>query len=76
MNLQEQLLEKFSHLSPHHLRVVLAFVERLEQQACEAPAGEETLLDKAERLGIVGLVTDAPPDLSTNKRHLAGLGRD
>jgi hypothetical protein len=31
-------------------------------------------LDIALKLGLVGIYTDAPSDLSTNKAHLEGLG--
>lgn len=35
----------------------------------------ETCFDVAHRFGLVGVVKDAPPDLSTNPRHLRGFGR-
>jgi hypothetical protein len=36
----------------------------------------ESCLDIAERLGIIGIYKDAPPDLSTNPEHMEGFGRD
>ena len=36
----------------------------------------ETCLDIARRIGIVGVYTDAPHDLSTNPEHREGFGRD
>jgi hypothetical protein len=34
----------------------------------------ESCLDIAERLGIIGIYKDAPPDLSTNPEHMEGFG--
>jgi predicted DNA-binding protein len=31
--------------------------------------------DLARRAGLVGILKDAPPDLSTNQAHLEGLGK-
>jgi len=36
----------------------------------------ETCLDMAHRLGLIGVYKDAPPDLSTNPKHMEGFGRD
>ena len=35
----------------------------------------KTCLDIAHKAGLVGVVVDAPPDLSTNPKHLRGFGR-
>ncbi|MDR3622653.1 MAG: ribbon-helix-helix protein, CopG family [Paludisphaera borealis] len=34
----------------------------------------ETAYDVAKRLGIIGVYTDAPSDLSTNPDHMEGFG--
>ena len=31
-------------------------------------------LEVLERLGLVGMITDGPPDLSTNKKYFEGFG--
>ena len=36
----------------------------------------ESCLDIARRIGIVGIYPDAPADLSTNRAHFDGFGRD
>jgi Arc/MetJ-type ribon-helix-helix transcriptional regulator len=36
---------------------------------------EETCLDLARRLGLLGCATGLPPDLSTNRKHFEGFGR-
>lgn len=33
-----------------------------------------SFLDAARRLGVIGCVVDAPPDLSTNRDHFKGFG--
>lgn len=35
----------------------------------------DTCYDRAERVGLIGCVEDAPPDLSTNPDHFEGFGR-
>ena len=35
----------------------------------------ETFYDLARRIGIIGCVKNAPPDLSTNRKYFAGFGR-
>jgi hypothetical protein len=72
MSVQEQLIEALRGLPTSDQEKVLAFVKRLQHGAVLP----ESLYDKARRLGAVGIVTDAPPDLSTNRRYLADLGRD
>lgn len=36
----------------------------------------ESAYDVARRLGIIGSAKGLPTDLSTNKKHMAGFGRD
>jgi len=36
----------------------------------------ETVLDRLNRLGIVGFAQDLPPDYSTNKKYMKGFGDD
>lgn len=72
MTIQEQLIEALRGLPPLDQQKVLEFARHLHHPA---PASG-SLYARASRVGAVGVVTDAPPDLSTNKRYLAGLGRD
>jgi hypothetical protein len=39
-------------------------------------APRESCLDIARRIGILGIYTDAPTDLSTNPAHMEGFGSD
>ena len=42
-----------------------------------APPGngeESSCYDLAARLGLIGMVKNAPPDLSTNRQHMEGFG--
>jgi hypothetical protein len=72
MTIQEQLIEALRGLPPLDQQKVLDFAQHLHYPA---PASD-TLYARARRIGAVGVITDAPPDLSTNKRYLADLGRD
>ena len=40
-----------------------------------AQAGRETCYHLARRLGLVGCLKKAPPDVSTNRRYFEGFGR-
>src|SRR5262249_52738330 len=72
MTVQEKLIEAVRGLPPLDQQKVLEFVERLHP----AGAARESLYARAKRLGRVGIVTDAPSDLSTNKHYLDDFGRD
>ena len=49
-----------------------------EQQSSPGSGGDETLFDRWNRLGFIGCIDDPdlPSDLSTNRRHFEGFGRD
>jgi hypothetical protein len=40
----------------------------------ESAAGHETLGDRMRRLGLLGCITSAPADLSTNPKYMEGFG--
>jgi metal-responsive CopG/Arc/MetJ family transcriptional regulator len=42
----------------------------------KAKMSGESCLDIAHRIGVVGIYTDAPADLSTNPAHMEGFGAD
>ena len=50
----------------------LSAFERNSQSA--NGAGAETVYAAMVRLGLLGCVTDAPEDLSTNPKHMEGFG--
>ncbi len=52
--------------------VVRVAIEKL----AEAEAPPVTCYDLLEEMGAIGIVKNAPPDLSTNPKYLEGLGRD
>jgi hypothetical protein len=72
MNIQNEVLEALRALPPVEQRKVLDYAHRLQHDV----ASDDSLFARADRLGAVGIVTDAPADLSTAKRHFAGFGRD
>jgi hypothetical protein len=55
---------------------VLGVFEPRPSADASPPAESQSAYDYVKALGILGSVIDAPPDLSTNPRHLEGLGRD
>lgn len=44
------------------------------EQYLQAREGEETMLDRLNRLGIVGYAKDLPTDYSTNPKYMKGFG--
>jgi Arc/MetJ-type ribon-helix-helix transcriptional regulator len=48
--------------------------EALEEHVRKA-GKQESAYDVAKRLGIIGMVKNAPRDLSTNRRHFRGFGK-
>jgi hypothetical protein len=69
----KQQLEAVAHLkgvSPSTI-VRQAIEEHLKQQQ---PA--ESCYDRAKRLGILGSAKGLPADLSANRKHMEGFGRD
>ena len=36
----------------------------------------ESCYDIAQRIGVIGIARGLPPDLSTNRKHFEGFGRD
>lgn len=51
-----------------------SLIEVLTSSQIESP--QETGLDMAKRLGILGCIKDAPADLSTNPKYLEGFGKN
>jgi predicted DNA-binding protein len=49
--------------------------EALESYLGGEPVGR-TAYELAQEAGIVGFVRNAPPDLSTNRRHFKGFGKN
>ena len=56
---------------PEHQEVILAVREKTPEVG--TPRNSFQL---AEELGLIGIVTDAPADLSTNKAHFEGFGAE
>jgi Arc/MetJ-type ribon-helix-helix transcriptional regulator len=52
--------------------VVRTAIEKLA--AAERP--RDSCYDLFKKAGVIGMLKDGPPDLSTNPKYLEGLGRD
>lgn len=57
-------------------RVLGPTVGELQALTSGLAESEESALQAAERLGLVGCVKNAPADLATNPKYLDGFGRD
>ena len=55
-----------------HREVMLSVID---EQPHPANGDGKTCLDLARELGLIGIVKNAPPDLSTNKAHFEGFGQ-
>jgi predicted DNA-binding protein len=45
------------------------------EDCCRKYQDEPSCYDVARRMGIIGIIEDAPSDLSTNPKHMEGFGR-
>jgi predicted DNA-binding antitoxin AbrB/MazE fold protein len=54
--------------------VVSLSVEKVDADGAESTQSEPSLFDVLDAAGLVGCITDAPPDLSTNRKYLEGFG--
>ena len=57
-----------------HQEVILSVTEGITPPFKKAP--ERSCFELAQDLGLVGTITDAPVDLSTNKVHFEGFRRE
>ena len=65
-------------LEPLDLRdqdLVSILVEKVPPNGPELDRREPTLFELFDEVGLVGIVTDAPPDLSTNPSYMEGFGK-
>lgn len=53
-----------------HQQVTLQLLDKPQERA----EATETCFELANRLGILGVIDDAPEDLSTNPEYLQGFG--
>jgi predicted DNA-binding antitoxin AbrB/MazE fold protein len=49
-------------------------IDRAEEAQSSASAPERTLFDVLNDAGLVGCISSGPVDLSTNPKHLEGMG--
>jgi hypothetical protein len=72
---QQETLARLSAKSGQPWEKVLQeALASFEHQARPNGATRGTVLEAMERLGLLGCVTDAPPDLSSNPVHMEGFG--
>lgn len=60
------------------IRAAFEYYAATKPEAATSPTDAkegESLYDVASRLGLLGVVDDAPPDLSTNKKYFDDFGR-
>ncbi len=75
IRIKPKLRQKLRGLSSAIGRRESQIVREALEQYLDSNGRRETCLDIADRSGLVGMVEDAPPDLSANPRHLRGFGR-
>ncbi len=64
-----------SKLASYERRSESAVLRSALQDYLRARGKLESFSAAAKRLGLLGIVKNAPPDLSTGKRHMQGFGR-
>ncbi len=75
VRLEQGLYQQLCMLARRKGTTKAALVRSALEAYCRGEA-EPSAFELAQRAGIIGLVKDAPADLSTNPRHLEGFGSD
>jgi predicted DNA-binding antitoxin AbrB/MazE fold protein len=55
--------------------VVSLSVHKVDGNGAQSTQSEPSLFDVLDAAGLVGCITDAPADLSTNRKYLEGFGK-
>ncbi len=56
--------------------IIHTALQLLEDQECGNGASSETCYDLLQQAGVIGMVKGGAIDLSTNKQHMEGFGKD
>jgi hypothetical protein len=74
-NSYQEILERAQQeLSPEEQQELAQELSARKKPA--APQDGRTLYDALQARGIIGSITDAPPDLSTSPKYMEGFGQD
>lgn len=76
IRLNEELRKRLSRLARERATPASELVREAVEAYCRGLEKEPTCLDLAMKVGYVGSAKHAPPDLSTNKEHFKGFGKD
>lgn len=69
----EKVLQDARSLSPEDKQKLVR--ELTEPESELKQANVRTLYDAFQERGLIGFMTDAPEDLSTNPKHMEGFGQ-
>ena len=69
----DEVLDKARHLSPEERQQL---VRELSQPESHADGEQRSIYDALKARGLIGFMTDAPEDLSTNSKYMEGFGQD
>ena len=71
----DDILNKFDKLSPEERKELLDRLERHQAITANGDSGR-SVLDGFKERGLIGSITDAPADWSTNPEYMEGFGKD
>lgn len=72
----EKVLEDARRLSAEDQEKLVRELREERRDSGSPPEGTpRTLFDALSERGIIGSITDAPPDLSTNPKYMEGFGQ-
>ena len=71
----DDILKRFDSLSPDERQQLIKELERRQTTQRNGDAGR-TVLDAFKEHGMVGSITDAPEDWSSNPKYMEGFGKD
>ncbi len=76
VRVDEQLQERLDAMAQSTGKSESQIVREAIAAYCTHSAERPNCYDLAKSLGIIGIIKDAPADLSTNRKYLKGMGRD
>ena len=71
----DEILKRAADLSPEELNEL---IQKLSQKSTETNGTQSgrTIFDAFNDHGMIGSITDAPKDWSTNPKYMEGFGKD
>ena len=72
----QELVHRLSELSQEQREEIIERLEHSQATAVNGQSNRRSALDGFKERGLLGSITDAPEDWSTNPKYMEGFGQD